>query len=126
MSYSLVEIFQRAGKKVRDIDSLTGLAEYRNGGLFIDLQILELKKEHEKEAYLPSDPQIIEWRALTIALLDRLWQDSLSKFSLSQSQWPIAMLLEGASWPSGRKIARELRGPKAPPPLKLILEGNVF
>ena len=36
LAYSLIEPLQRAGIAVTDIDGLTGLAEYRNGGLFID------------------------------------------------------------------------------------------
>ncbi|MGZ5871740.1 MAG: DUF1688 family protein, partial [Bradyrhizobium sp.] len=36
LAYSLIEPLQTAGIRVTDIDGLTGLAEYRNGGLFID------------------------------------------------------------------------------------------
>ena len=43
MTYSLIEPFEEAGIKVIDLDALTGLAEYRNGGLFVDTGILQLK-----------------------------------------------------------------------------------
>ena len=36
LAYSLIEPLQSAGIAVVDIDGLTGLAEYRNGGLFVD------------------------------------------------------------------------------------------
>ena len=36
LSYSLIEPLQEAGIAVTEIDGLTGLPEYRNGGLFID------------------------------------------------------------------------------------------
>lgn len=42
LSYSLIEPLQRAGFTVSDIDGLTGLAEYRNGGLFVDASVLNL------------------------------------------------------------------------------------
>ncbi|MBS0362526.1 MAG: DUF1688 family protein, partial [Proteobacteria bacterium] len=42
LSYSLIEPLQRAGVEVIDIDGLTGLAEYRNGGLFMDMGVLTL------------------------------------------------------------------------------------
>ena len=63
----------------------TGLAEYRNGGLFVDMGVLSLKEESLAEGLqrssntgdgLPcfgaSDDEIVEWRAMTIALLDKL------------------------------------------------------
>ena len=43
MSYSLIEPLEWGGIEVGDIDGLTGLAEYRNGGLFVDLGVLVLK-----------------------------------------------------------------------------------
>ena len=36
LAYSLIEPLQTSGISVTDIDGLTGLAEYRNGGLFVD------------------------------------------------------------------------------------------
>ena len=45
LSYSLIEPLQEAGIKVVDIDGLTGLPEYRNGGLFIDLGAVSLKRQ---------------------------------------------------------------------------------
>ena len=43
LAYSLIEPLQWAGIEVTDIDGLTGLAEYRNGGLFIDTGVLSLR-----------------------------------------------------------------------------------
>ncbi len=40
LAYSLIEPLQWAGFTVTDIDGLTGLAEYRNGGLFVDTGML--------------------------------------------------------------------------------------
>ncbi|PYO47421.1 MAG: DUF1688 domain-containing protein, partial [Candidatus Rokuibacteriota bacterium] len=37
LAYSLVEPLEEAGLSISGLDQLTGLAEYRNGGLFVDL-----------------------------------------------------------------------------------------
>ena len=43
LAYSLIEPLQTAGIEVTDIDGLTGLAEYRNGGLFVDTGVLAFR-----------------------------------------------------------------------------------
>ena len=43
LAYSLIEPLQAAGIEVTDIDGLTGLAEYRNGGLLVDTGVLVLR-----------------------------------------------------------------------------------
>lgn len=35
-------------------------------------------------------------------------------------------VLEGGTWQAGRRIARELRGEAAPPPVTVISDGTVF
>lgn len=73
LSYSLIEPLQRAGIAVTDLDALTGLAEYRNGGLFLDTGVLALKDPAATAvAHAPESALIVEWRALTVALLDRV------------------------------------------------------
>src|SRR5207237_3055667 len=71
--YSLVEPLAAAGFRVTDIDGLTGLAEYRNGGLFLDCGVIAPCDERLSEQALdPFGEPVVEWRALTVALLDRL------------------------------------------------------
>ena len=43
LAYSLIEPLQTSGIGVTDIDGLTGLAEYRNGGLFVDTGVLAFR-----------------------------------------------------------------------------------
>ena len=43
LAYSLIEPLQAAGIAVTEIDGLTGLAEYRNGGLFVDADVISLR-----------------------------------------------------------------------------------
>ena len=70
-TYSLLEPMEAAGLTVTGLDELTGLAEYRNGGLFVDGGVLVPKHEAVvTEAHAPGSAVIVEWRALTVALLD--------------------------------------------------------
>ena len=126
LAYSLIEPLQRAGLNVADIDGLTGLAEYRNGGLLIDTGVLALRdpadapREHEVSSAL-----VVEWRALTVALLDRLADALRQKLQLDAVALPLAKVLEGGTWAAGRAIARERR-PDGAPPLKIVSDGTVF
>nr|WP_293143634.1 DUF1688 family protein [Okeania sp. SIO3I5] len=43
LTYSLLELLQELGLKIIGLDDLTGLAEYRNGGLFIDMELIKVK-----------------------------------------------------------------------------------
>jgi Protein of unknown function (DUF1688) len=126
LAYSLIEPLQTAGIEVTDIDGLTGLAEYRNGGLFIDSGVLafrdpqDAQREHEV-----ASPLVVEWRALTVALLDRLAEELRKKLGLDAVSLPLAKILQGGSWAAGRKLARERRS-DASPPVKVISDGTVF
>ena len=126
LSYSLIEPLQRAGFMVTDIDGLTGLAEYRNGGLFVDLEVLRLRdakdaeRSHEVDSLL-----VVEWRALTVALLDQLAERIRAQLGRSADELPLASLLEGGTWAAGRAAAFARRADGAPP-LKIISDGTVF
>jgi hypothetical protein len=126
LSYSLIEPLQWAGLEVTDIDGLTGLAEYRNGGLFIDTGVLSLRDraagshEHTVDSEL-----VVEWRALTVALLDRLADIIRARLNMDRESLPLAKILQGGTWAAGRAIARQLR-PDGGPPLKVISDGTVF
>jgi len=126
LTYSLLHPLSVAGLTVGELDGLTGLAEYRNGGLFVDAGVLIprdaalLSKAHEAS----SEP-IVEWRGLTVALLDRVAPLVRAQLGLSSSQLPLAAVLEGGTWAAGREIARRLRSDGGPP-LQIISDGTVF
>jgi hypothetical protein len=126
LSYSLFEPLEAAGLVIDGMGELTGLPEYRNGGLFLDAGVLELTEPRaaELEHEVWSD-LVIEWRALTVALLDRLADAVRAKLGLSAEELPLARVLEGGSWSAGRAIARELRAAGGPP-LRIISDGTVF
>lgn len=124
LAYSLVEIFEEAGIPVIGLDDLTGLPEYRNGGLLLDLGVLALRDPALAAAALPvGHVAIVEWRALTVALLDRLADGVRSR--LDQPTMPLARILEGGTWAAGRRIAATLRADGGPP-LRVLSDGTVF
>ena len=126
LAYSLIEPLQRSGIEVTDIDGLTGLAEYRNGGLFIDCGVLAFRdpKDAQREHEVAS-PLVVEWRALTVALLDRLAEGMRERLGCDAVSLPLAKVLQGGSWAAGRRLARERRA-DASSPVKVISDGTVF
>jgi Protein of unknown function (DUF1688) len=126
MAYSLIEPLQWAGIEVRDIDGLTGLPEYRNGGLFIDTGVLELRQPADAAvAHEPGSSLVVEWRALTVTLLDETARLVREKLGMDALSLPLAKVLEGGTWSAGRRIAAEMREGGAPP-LSIISDGTVF
>jgi hypothetical protein len=126
LAYSLVEPLEAAGLRVTDLDALTGLAEYRNGGLFIDCGVIEPRDPALLQRPLEalSEP-VVEWRALTVALLGRVAPQVRERLRKSLHEFPLACVLEGGSWAAGREIAFERR-PDGAPPLAIISDGTLF
>ncbi len=126
LSYSLIEPLEAAGVRVVDLDGLTGLAEYRNGGLFLDGGVLVAKDDRIFGAKHAVDtPLVVEWRALTVALLDRTAAEMRARLHLDAAALPLARVLEGGTWQAGREVAREKR-PDGRPPLEVQSDGTVF
>ena len=102
--------------EVTGLDELTGLPEYRNGGLLIDAGVIVPRDAgFAAQPRLPSDPWVIEWRALTVALLDELAPRVRAALGDAAAQLPLACILEGGTWAAGRQIAAEKRPGGAPP-----------
>ena len=126
LTYSLIEPLQRAGVEATDINGLTGLAEYRNGGLFVDLGVLVLRDDRDADRGHEVDSTlVVEWRALTVALLDRLAEIVRARLNRTPQSLPLASLLEGGTWAAGRAAAFARR-PDGAPPIKVISDGTVF
>ena len=125
LTYSLLEPFAWAGVNVRGLDALTGLPEYRNGGLLIDSGVLVLKDPAlADQTWQPGDELIVEWRALTVALLDELAVQVRKELGLDEQQLPLARVLEGGTWAAGRASSQRLRG--GLPPLTVASDGTLF
>ncbi len=126
LAYSLLEPLLEAGIALTEVDGLTGLAEYRNGGLMLDSGLLELR--YPNLAHIPRAPgsdMVIEWRALTVALLDRLAEPVRARLGRGAEALPLARILEGGTWWAGRRLAAEKR-PDGGPPFNIQSDGTVF
>ena len=99
---------------------LTGLPEYRNGGLFVDTGLLTLKegdKERGIEAYRANatikgqpnmevvplfavdDDVVVEWRAVTVGFLDAILEEVNAQLGLfAKDGLTLAQLLEAGTW----------------------------
>ncbi|MCO4753743.1 MAG: URC4/urg3 family protein [Bacteriovoracaceae bacterium] len=126
LTYSLIEPMQEAGIEVTNIHELTGLAEYRNGGLLLDTGLITLKnQDHLNETHAPDSEVVIEWRALTVKILDMLAKEIREGLKETEKSLPLAKILEGGTWAAGRRIASEMRT-DASPPLKVLSDGTLF
>ncbi|KAI9744320.1 MAG: hypothetical protein M1818_002472 [Claussenomyces sp. TS43310] len=136
LTYSLMVPFKRVlGMEWINAESLTALAEYRNGGLFVDLGVLSLKKEALERGLEASggdlpifdagDDVIVEWRALTIALLDIVYGMILSRMEKGV-HLTMAQVLEAGTWKSGREIAAQRRPKTKSSPILIKSDGTVF
>jgi hypothetical protein len=126
LSYSLMEPLQWAGIEITDLDAMTGLPEYRNGGLLLDRKVLlPVDEQAMQKSWQVSDELIVEWRALTVALLDEIAHTIRGELNLSAQQLPLVKILQGGSWLAGRIAAAQERK-SGGPPLTIVSDGTVF
>lgn len=126
LTYSLVEPLRDAGLRVEGLEELTGLAEYRNGGLFVDGGVLAPRDPATVEvAHPPGAEVVVEWRALSVALIERLAPLVREALGVNERILPLGALLEGGTWAAGRKLAWEARDGGGPP-IRLASDGTVF
>ncbi|EJF59691.1 hypothetical protein DICSQDRAFT_108610 [Dichomitus squalens LYAD-421 SS1] len=138
ITYSLVEPLEKVlGWKFEGIEHMTGLPEYRNGGLLVDLGVLSLRPgvldaslypdpSSSIPKLPPSHPAIIEWRAMTVIELDRVADEIRRQLDLSAEQLTLAQVLESATWKGGREIAKQRRPAMGGPPIEIESDGTVF
>lgn len=132
-TYSLVEPIEKVlGWEVEGMEDMTGLPEYRNGGLLVDFEVLTLRpgavsSYRETPTSLPklppSHPAIIEWRAMTVIELDRIADGIRKKLNYP---FTLAQVLESATWKGGREIAKQKRPETGGPPIEIESDGTVF
>jgi hypothetical protein len=126
LAYSLLEPIEALGVTFTELHLMTGLAEYRNGGLFIDMDVIT-----PREAIIPGreydagSELIVEWRALTVCLLDIVGKTACEKLGMTPEQLPLAKILQGGTWAAGRVVAAKKRENKGPP-IKVRSDGTVF
>ncbi len=126
LAYSLVEPFEAFGITITGLSKLTGLAEYRNGGLFVDTGTLELiDPEKSRMRHHAGSELIVEWRALTVCLLDAVAELVRNRLDRMAASLPLTSILEGGTWHAGRRLAAERRT-GGPPPLQIESDGSIF
>ena len=125
LTYSLLEPFEWAGVEVTGLSALTGLPEYRNGGLLLDAGVIVPKDSALLDrTWQVGDEFIVEWRALTVALLDELAPRVRNILGKTEAEMPLACVLEGGTWAAGRVLAQQLRS--GLPPINLASDATVF
>ncbi|KAF8332420.1 DUF1688-domain-containing protein [Cantharellus anzutake] len=106
LTYSLVEPIEKVlGWTVEGLEDMTGLPEYRNGGLLVDFEVLKLKKDSLANFY--PDPS---------SNIPQTWATNLS----------LPQILESATWKGGREIAKQKRPSTGGPPIDIESDGTVF
>jgi hypothetical protein len=125
---------------------MTGLPEYRNGGLLVDTGLLTLKptdmeaglaryertmpKETQVEIvtmFEPGDDVIVEWRAVTVGFLDDMLAAVNTGLGLEGEEClSLAQMLEAGTWKGGRELAEVSRPNTKGPPIGIVSDGTVF
>jgi hypothetical protein len=137
LAYSLMVPFVNImGYSWRNAGFGTGLPEYRNGGLFVDLGVLTLKPEalergqrasgQELPMFKDSGDEIVEWRALTVALLDEVYGIIKKDMDEQGVEFSMAQMLEAGSWKSGRELAAKKRPETKSSPILIDGDGTLF
>ncbi|KAL5333305.1 hypothetical protein BJX70DRAFT_70366 [Aspergillus crustosus] len=137
LAYSLRVPFERLLNITWENGDLgTGLPEYRNGGLFVDMGVLTLKPAALEKGLkisggtLPSfgagDDEIVEWRAMTVALLDLLHKRILESGKFGDVKLSLPQVLEAGSWKAGRELAAEKRPATKSSPILNSGDGTLF
>jgi hypothetical protein len=125
LAYSMIHPLEVAGLHVAGITELTGLPEYRNGGLFTDMGVLVPRDAADADkTHAPDQDFLMEWRALTVCLLDETAKLIRKDLNLTDEQLPLGKVLQGGTWLAGRETAARLRGGQ--PPYKIQSDGTVF
>ncbi|KAI8055607.1 uncharacterized protein B0P05DRAFT_289537 [Gilbertella persicaria] len=115
LTYSLIESIEISlGLVIEGVEHMTGLPEYRNGGLLVDYGLLTLKPEELKRG-----GALREGTCLLLKIKAHVEQKLGQKLSLAQ-------VLEGGTWTAGREIAAQLRPKDGGPPIIIKSDGTIF
>jgi hypothetical protein len=121
LTYSLMVPMQKlAHIHFAGVELMTGLPEYRNGGLLVDTGLLTLKKADQQRGeeqyrsnatrqgqpnfevvplFTADDDVIVEWRAVTVGFLDDLLVEVNKLLGLTgNDRLNLAQMLEAGSW----------------------------
>lgn len=149
LAYSLMSPMQKY-LKIHFVGTrlLTGLPDYRSGGLLIDSGVLTLKDadvarglaHYEANSKIVGQPNeevvpmfqidddvVVEWRALTVHLLDKLWEQVNLMLELEEADHlGMAQLMEAGTRKGGCEIAEVSRPNTKKPPILVATDGTLF
>ncbi|KJX93470.1 DUF1688-domain-containing protein [Zymoseptoria brevis] len=149
LTYSLMVPMQKLSQiTFVGVELMTGLPEYRNGGLLVDTGLLNLKPDDVARGieqyhlnatrqgqpsievvplFTADDDVIVEWRALTVGFLDELLAEVNLLLGLTgENKLSLAQMLEAGTWKGGREIAEVSRPNTKEPPIMILSDGTVF
>ncbi|WPH03770.1 Hypothetical protein R9X50_00665300 [Acrodontium crateriforme] len=149
LTYSLMVPMQKlTNVHFVGVELMTGLPEYRNGGLLVDTGLLTLKPDDTMRGldqyhlnatrqgqpnvevvplFTADDDVIVEWRALTVGFLDMLLDKVNDLLNLhDKDKLSLAQMLEAGTWKGGREIAEVSRPNTKGPPIMIQSDGTVF
>jgi len=116
-----MDLFIKFKMNVINTDFLMALPEYRNGGMIIDMNIIELiDNDFSKSHHDISSDIIIEWRALTVCIIEILKDKINTKLN---KNFHMGQILEGGTWAIGREMSKKRFGAS---PLMIISNGTIM
>ena len=77
------------------------------------------------QAHDPKSTLIVEWRAMTVALLDKIVIEVRNHTGDDAVSLPLASVLQGGTWTAGRRIAQQIRE-NGVPPINILSKGTIF
>ena len=88
---------------------------------------IRLTSYPQKRSLCPAcgDEVIVEWRALTVTLIELAAEQLRTHLWLDTNTLPLAKILEGGTWAAGRQIAH-LKRIGGGPPIRILSDGSVF
>ena len=109
-----------------DLNGLTALPDAWTGGLLMDMGLMKLRKPAlSTEAHQMESELVVEFRSLTIALIDKFADGVRKRLGRSDEQLPLACVLEGGTATAGRRLAREKR-PDGSPALIILSDSQTL
>lgn len=105
MVYSLLEPFAWAGFEVTGLEDLTPPSDLAHAALFVQTGVLAISSENDEA--LPEETKtdrMVELRALSAALADKLADRLRSELDVSADQVPLTCILEGGTSRAGLRI----------------------
>lgn len=125
LTSSLLEPFLWGGAQVHGINSLTAPADRCHATLLLDTGLLRLREPHSTGVeWSTRDEIVVEWRALTLALMDEIAPRVCASLKQSVTQLPMGCILQAGTVAAGQALTQRLRGGQ--PVLKVAADTDFF